>query len=90
VQENVISCLSGLRDDEELFDVTLVAGERQIRAHRLILSACSAFFKRLLKLYATPNPLIVMLDVSHCDLMNILDFMYNGEVKVGILRLTWK
>ena len=29
-----------------------------------------------------PNPVIVLWDVAYSDLVNIVDFMYNGEVKV--------
>ena len=29
-----------------------------------------------------PNPVIVLWDVAYSDLINIVDFMYNGEVKV--------
>ena len=54
----------------------------QVRAHKLVLSACSAFFRRLLRRNPGPNPVIVLWDVAFSDLINIVDFMYNGEVKV--------
>ena len=47
-----------------------------------MLSACSAFFRRLLRRNPGPNPVIVLWDVAFSDLLNIVDFMYNGEVKV--------
>lgn len=37
---------------------------------------------RLLRMNPAPNPVIVLWDVAYSDLINIVDFMYNGEVKV--------
>ncbi len=47
-----------------------------------ILSACSLFFRRLLRANPATNPIIVLWDVAFDDVVNLLDFMYNGEVKV--------
>ena len=47
-----------------------------------ILSACSLFFRRLLRANPATNPIIVLWDVAYDDVVNLLDFMYNGEVKV--------
>lgn len=81
-QENVVATLSELRQEEDFFDVTLAVDGDQVRAHKLVLSACSAFFRRLLRRNPGPNPVIVLWDVAFSDLTNIVDFMYNGEVKV--------
>lgn len=54
----------------------------QLRAHKLILSACSEFFRQLLRRNPAPNPVIVLWDMGINDLRNILRFMYNGEVEV--------
>jgi len=81
-QENVVMTLSELRAEEDFFDVTLAVDGEQVKAHKLVLSACSAFFRRLLRMNPGPNPVIVLWDVAFNDLLNIVDFMYNGEVKV--------
>jgi len=78
----VVTTLSELRREEDFFDVTLSVDGRQVRAHKLILSACSLFFRRLLRANPAHNPLVVLWDVAFDDVVNILDFMYNGEVKV--------
>ena len=77
-----MATLADLRQEEDFFDVTLAIDGRQLRAHKLILSACSFFFRKLLRINAAPNPVIVLWDVSYEDMLNILDFMYNGEVRV--------
>ena len=46
---NLASSFHALRQDEEFVDVTLAAEGQLIKAHRVILSACSPFFKEILK-----------------------------------------
>jgi len=46
--DNVMSTMSDIRHDEDFFDVTIAIDGRQLRAHKLILSACSAFFRKIL------------------------------------------
>ena len=45
--EQVVSAIRGLQeaDQQSLKDVTLSAGGRQLRAHRLMLAAASDYFK---------------------------------------------
>ena len=77
-----MATVSDMHQEEDFFDVTLAIDGRQLKAHKLILSACSAFFRKLLRTNPAPNPVIVLWDVSFNDMLNILDFMYNGEVHV--------
>ena len=48
-QSSVTSAFDLLRQDEELVDVTLCCEGHRVRAHRMMLSACSPFFRELLK-----------------------------------------
>ncbi len=72
-------------------DVTLVAGDHQVRAHRVVLSSCSPLFRRILArqaeaagaLAALAHPVIFLRGVSAGDLERVLDFMYRGEVSVA-------
>lgn len=77
-----MATMSDIRQEEDFFDVTLAIDGRQLRAHKLILSACSFFFRKLLRNNPAPNPVIVLWDVTFDDMLNLLDFMYNGEVRV--------
>ena len=48
--ENVTSCFKELRTEGDLFDVTLActdSGSKTLQAHKVILSACSNFFKSM-------------------------------------------
>ena len=60
---------------------------KTVRAHKVILSACSVFFKDLLKSMNGGNtnqtqPLIYLRGIKYEDLQSILDFMYYGEVNI--------
>lgn len=48
-QSSLLSTLPQLLDGDDLTDVTLCAGSRNIKAHRVVLSACSEYFKELFR-----------------------------------------
>ncbi|XP_012251062.2 protein bric-a-brac 1 [Athalia rosae] len=82
-QNTLLSSLPKLLDGGYLTDVTLSAGGRQIRAHKIILSACSYYFKELFKdLSIQQHPVIVLPGTEYADLCALVTFMYNGEVNI--------
>ena len=48
-QNSVTSVFDNLRQDEELVDITLCCEGKKIKAHRMMLSACSPYFRELFK-----------------------------------------
>lgn len=46
---HIVNALEELRVDDELTDVTLSCDGRRIKAHKVLLSACSVFFKETFK-----------------------------------------
>lgn len=46
---NIAASFEHLRDHEEFVDVTLACEGRSLKAHKIVLSACSPYFKDLLK-----------------------------------------
>ena len=76
------SSVGELRDDTDFTDVTLVCEDQSVKAHKVILSACSPFFKRLLKSHPHPQPLICMRGIKATDLVAIVDFIYHGEANI--------
>ena len=83
---NVSKSFGILRDEEYLHDVTLVGDDyTQISAHKLILSACSEYFKNIFKIYREHSlqyPFVCLEGVNSEDIRNILDYIYNGEVQL--------
>ena len=82
-QTNVLSAYNDLRNDSDFSDVTLVCEEnKQVEAHRIILTACSPFFKSVLKRNPHSHPMIYMRGLKAKDLMAIVDFIYLGEANI--------
>ena len=45
-EKNIISSFKDIKDDEDFLDVTIACDGNQIKAHKVILSACSPFFRK--------------------------------------------
>jgi hypothetical protein len=82
-QQSAKETFRSLVNEEDFMDVTLACDDdKQLRAHKVILSACSPFFKRILSKNPHPNPLLFISGVTYRDLKAILNFMYLGETNV--------
>ena len=82
-EANISSAFRELREDKDFFDVTLACDDNQIQAHKVILSACSPFFRTVLKRNRHEHPLLYLKGVKYIDLVAVLNFMYHGEVNVA-------
>lgn len=72
-----------LLDQSQLTDVTISAEGRLLRAHRVVLSACSSFFMEIFRaLEANNHPVIIIPGASFGAIVALLTFMYSGEVNV--------
>ena len=69
---------------QDFTDVTLVCDDdaEGLRAHKVILSACSPFFNRILKKSDHNHPLVYLSDVNLNELKAIVNFMYLGQTNV--------
>lgn len=78
------SAFAQMYKDETLVDVTLSCGNHQVRAHRLVLSACSPYFRNMFEKQANPfhYPIVNVDNIYIEDLKLILEFMYKGEVLI--------
>jgi len=81
-ESNIRDAFFNLKEEKDFSDVTLVCGDGQVEAHKVILSACSPFFQRILKQNSHTHPLIYLKGVKFTDLEAIMQFMYLGEVDV--------
>jgi len=66
------------------YDLTLACEDHQLlQAHKIVLSAGSSFFERILERYKHPSPLIYLRGVKSNQMELLLDLMYSGEAIVG-------
>lgn len=80
---------SQLLRDESLVDVTLACSEGQsIRAHKVVLSACSSYFQTLFVDHPSRHPIVILKDVRFSELRTLIEFMYKGEVNVEYGQLS--
>ena len=82
-ERNISLSFREIREENDFFDVTLACDDKQIRAHKLILSACSPFFKDVLRKNPHQHPLLYLRGIKFRDIQSILQFMYHGEVNVA-------
>ncbi|XP_068621847.1 protein bric-a-brac 2-like isoform X2 [Battus philenor] len=79
---NLQSVFPRLLLTEQFADVTLACESRQLRCHKLVLSACSAYLERLLLQNPCKHPIVLMRDMRFSEMQALVDFMYKGEVNV--------
>jgi len=82
-ESNISTAFREIRDEKDLFDCTLSCGPKQLQAHKLILSACSPFFREIFKQNPHQHPLLYLKGIGFEDLKSCLNFMYHGEVNVA-------
>ena len=82
-ETNISRAFRELREDKDFFDVTIACDDDQIEAHKVILSACSPFFRTVLKRNKHQHPLVYLKGVRYSDMLSVLNFMYHGEVNVA-------
>ncbi|KAF9808834.1 hypothetical protein SFRURICE_010928 [Spodoptera frugiperda] len=80
---SMVSSFRRLRDEEDFVDVTLACAGATFTAHKVVLSACSPYFRRLLKANPCQHPIVILRDVHDKDMESLLRFMYQGEVHIG-------
>ncbi|KAF5301445.1 hypothetical protein FQA39_LY02174 [Lamprigera yunnana] len=65
-----------------LVDVTLFCDGQFIKAHKMVLSACSPYFQELFRIHTVDHPVIFMNGVRFTAVKQMVEFMYQGEIKV--------
>lgn len=90
-QVHLASEMSKLLHKESMVDVTLKTDDGEsFQAHRIVLSACSPFFQKILSPFDHDfQPIIISLpDVSSSDVKSILEFIYVGEIRLENVNIT--
>merc|ERR1711892_739480 len=81
-QHNLLSVFEDLLNHEAFVDVTISCDGLNLKAHKMVLSACSPYFQSMF--YNTPDkhPIVFLKDVRYDEMKALLEFMYRGEVSV--------
>ena len=67
-QSNISDAFKKIRAEKDFFDLTLACDDSQIDAHKVILSACSPFFRTVLKRNPHQHPLLYLKGVKFKEL----------------------
>ena len=82
-QSNISKSFGKLKNEQEFFDVTLISeDQKQVSAHKLVLSACSPYFRTILTNNKHSHPLLCLEGVTSQNLNFVLDYIYLGEVEI--------
>jgi len=82
-QNQLVTAFESLLAQQDFVDVTLGVEGKRLLAHKMLLSACSPYFRELLKSNPCQHPIIIIKDLKYEDVESLLHFMYNGEVNVA-------
>ncbi|CAG9814991.1 unnamed protein product [Phaedon cochleariae] len=81
-QTNLQNAFPKLLTSEHFVDVTLACENEMLKCHKVVLSACSTYFEKLLLENPCQHPIIFMKDMKFSEMQSLVDFMYKGEVNV--------
>ncbi|XP_015178606.1 PREDICTED: zinc finger and BTB domain-containing protein 5 isoform X3 [Polistes dominula] len=87
-QSTLIQNFDTLLESGTLVDCTLAAEGKYLKAHRVVLSACSPYFEGLLSEHYDKHPVFILKDVKFKELKAMIDYMYKGEVNISQDQLT--
>ncbi|KAF0290672.1 Broad-complex core protein isoform 6 [Amphibalanus amphitrite] len=87
-QSSITGVFDRLRRDGQLLDVTLCAEGRRLKAHRVLLAACSPYLRDLLTETQCEHLVLFLKDTPAADLQALVEFMYSGVVNVTQSQLT--
>ncbi|XP_018330283.1 zinc finger and BTB domain-containing protein 8A [Agrilus planipennis] len=80
--ENLSSTFENLFENNKLTDVTIACKDGSLLAHKLVLSACSPYFDKILQENPCKHPVLILRGVSLKEMKTILEFMYKGRIDI--------
>ncbi|KAI4502723.1 hypothetical protein M0802_001767 [Mischocyttarus mexicanus] len=82
-QSNLTNVFDQLLQSESFVDVTLACDGHSVKAHKMVLSACSPYFQALFFENPCQHPIVIMKDIKWPELKAAVEFMYKGEINVS-------
>lgn len=89
-RSNLVSVFEQLLSLETLVDVTLAVEGKYLKAHKIVLSACSPYFQTMFTntVPMEKHPIVVFHDLKYNHLKILIDFMYRGEISIDEKELS--
>ncbi|XP_060862038.1 protein tramtrack, beta isoform-like isoform X2 [Metopolophium dirhodum] len=84
---NMVTELDSLRTSEDLVDVTLSCDGQLFKAHKVVLSMCSTYFRNVFKDNPCRHPVVILKDINQDDVQALLNFVYQGTVYISEKKL---
>ena len=80
---NITSNFKLMKDQNDFCDVTLISDDQTlIAAHKVLLSASSPLFMKILRNSSCKHPSLFLSGVHSRELNMVLDFIYQGSIKI--------
>jgi len=83
----MVKVFKQMLDNQAFVDCTLACEGKQIRAHKMILAACSPYLHTILEGNPSKDPIIVLPNLKYSDIRALVDYMYCGEVYISFGHL---
>lgn len=80
--QNMYSQLETLYSEQSLVDVSISCTDGILKAHRIVLSACSPYFESIFRDNYCKHPVVILKGVTSQEMQALLKFMYKGSVEV--------
>ncbi|XP_050295088.1 protein bric-a-brac 1-like isoform X2 [Anthonomus grandis grandis] len=82
-QTNLTNVFDELFQSQSFVDVTLACDGQSVKAHKMVLSACSPYFQSLFVENPCQHPIVILKDIKWPELKAAVEFMYKGEINVS-------
>ncbi|KOB77344.1 putative bric-a-brac [Operophtera brumata] len=85
--QNLSQLFTTIYSSSSLADVTLSCRDGTLKAHKLVLSACSPYFEQIFKENPCQHPIVILKGIPFSEINLLVEFMYKGSVDVQELDL---
>ncbi|TRY77396.1 hypothetical protein TCAL_00147 [Tigriopus californicus] len=81
-QSNLLKVFDRLLGSQQFCDVLVAAEGKTLRAHKVVLLACSSYFESIFCEFNEKNQVVILKDTRYDDVKALVEFMYKGEINV--------
>lgn len=83
----MVKVFKQMLDSQAFVDCTLACEGKIIKAHKMILAACSPYLHTILEENTSKHPIIFLPHLKYTDIRALVDYMYCGEVYISFGHL---